>query len=241
MTMKVIYRQLIWVTIFSIAMGFLETSVVVYLRELYYPEGFSFPMKPIAGNIGLTELLREAATIIMLTGIAILTGKTKLQKFAYFLYSFAIWDIFYYVFLKMLLGWPESILTWDILFLIPVTWVGPVLAPLICSITMIFFAFLILYYERGNAIVRIAPLQWGFLITGSLVVIFSFIRDYILFMSSDFSFIDLLTPSLSDEIMVKGLQYIPVHFDWWIFILGEVIILTGIFLFAIKSKNKRSA
>src|SRR5580700_10847047 len=121
--------KIFWLTAFSIAMGFLEAAVVIYLRKMYYPNGFHFPLTVVEPDIGLTEFLREAATVIMLLAIGILTGKNTSQKFGIFLFCFAIWDIFYYVFLKMLIGWPASLLDWDILFLIPVPWVGPVLAP----------------------------------------------------------------------------------------------------------------
>ncbi|MBK6833902.1 MAG: hypothetical protein IPG89_06345 [Bacteroidetes bacterium] len=65
----------------------------------------------------------------MLVGAGIIAGKTRLTRFAYFIIAFAIWDIFYYVFLYVLLQWPESLFTWDILFLVPVPWTGPVIAP----------------------------------------------------------------------------------------------------------------
>ena len=98
--MKQQTKVLIWLTLFSIAMGFMETAIVVYLRELYYPKGFQFPLTVIPSNIALVEFLREAATLIMLIGIGIVAGKNKPQRFAFFIYCFAIWDIFYYVFLK---------------------------------------------------------------------------------------------------------------------------------------------
>lgn len=110
-------------------MAFLESAVVVYLRAIYYPDGNLFPMKLIEGRIAVTELWREAATMVMLITVAVIVSKRAIERFAWFIYAFAIWDIFYYVFLYFLLGWPQSLLTWDILFLIPVTWTGPVLAP----------------------------------------------------------------------------------------------------------------
>ena len=133
-------NRLTWVIIFSIAMAFLESAVVVYIREIYYPEGFNFPLKLIDNHIAITELLRELATVIMLIAIAVLAGKNSYERFAYFILSFAIWDIFYYVFLKMILNWPLSFLEWDVLFLLPYTWVGPVIAPIINSILMIILA-----------------------------------------------------------------------------------------------------
>lgn len=91
-------KTLIWISLFAIAMGFLETSVVVYLRELYYPRGFKFPLVIIPNKIAVVEFWREIATIVMLVGAGIIAGKTRLSRFAYFIIAFAIWDIFYYCF-----------------------------------------------------------------------------------------------------------------------------------------------
>ena len=112
-------KKIIWIVLLSIAMAYLESAVVIYLREIYYPEGFAFPLTPIKTTIAITEFWREVATLVMLLGIGILTGKASAQRLAFFLLSFAIWDIFYYVFLYLTLGWPSSLLTWDLLFLIP--------------------------------------------------------------------------------------------------------------------------
>ena len=68
-------KQLSWLIIFSIAMAYLESAVVVYLREIYYPDGFSFPLTPINAYIFITEFWREIATIIMLAGIGVLTDE----------------------------------------------------------------------------------------------------------------------------------------------------------------------
>jgi hypothetical protein len=126
------HHSYLWVGIFGIAFGFLEATVVVYLRQLYYPEGFDFPMIWASLELFRIELIRELSTLTMLLSIGILTGRNAIQRFAWFLYAFAIWDIFYYIALKILIGWPPSLLTWDLLFLIPVAWNGPVLAPVLC-------------------------------------------------------------------------------------------------------------
>jgi hypothetical protein len=219
-------RLFIWLTLFSIAMGYLETAVVVYLRAIYYPHGFGFPLVNMNTSIALTELGREAATIIMLAGIGILTGKNPTQRFAMFLYSFAIWDIFYYVFLKMILNWPESLFTWDILFLIPLPWVGPVICPCIISLSMILLAVLLVYFNNKNPDLNVNAKEWLLFITGSLVVIFSFVLDC-------YKCIHLYKGEVLDAIA----QYVPLHFDWWIFWLGEFLILTAIFMFYFRSKN----
>ena len=147
------YSNLIWITFLAVSMAFVESAVVIYLRELYYPAGFDFPMVSMPGRIALTEILREIATLIMLLAMGFLAGKNARQRFAWFIYSFAIWDLFYYVFLKLVLDWPSSWFTWDILFLVPIVWTGPVLAPVLVSLTMIILAFTILYIDQR-------PEQW---------------------------------------------------------------------------------
>lgn len=218
-----VQRQYFWVSLFSIAMGFLETAVVVYLRALYYPDGFDFPLVDIDLPIAITELGREAATIIMLVGIGVIAGQTSTQRFAWFLYSFAIWDIFYYVFLKVILDWPASLFTWDILFLIPLPWVGPVICPVIISASMILLSVLLIHFNRLNSTLKLNPKEWMLFISGSVIVILSFIIE-------PYRYIKEYSPE-------KFPDYIPVHFDWWIFWLGEALILSGIILFYVRGKS----
>lgn len=208
------------------AMGLLESAVVVYLRELYYPNGFSFPLQTMSTTTALTELLRELATLIMLLSIAILTGKDKNTRFAWFIYSFAIWDIFYYVFLKVLLNWPASFLTWDILFLLPITWVGPVICPVLLSLAMITLALLIVFKtEKGNN-ADLKRWHWINLITGSVIVIVSFTIEYSEYILQQFSFRQLF--SFTPELMNYAIQFIPQHFPWLIFWFGFAVILAPI-------------
>jgi hypothetical protein len=218
-------------------MGFMESAVVVYLREIYYPDGFDFPLKPIGQNIGITEILREAATLIMLITFGIIAGRTKTEKFGFFIYCFGIWDIFYYVFLKLLLGWPESLLTWDILFLIPVIWVGPVIGPVINSLTMILLAVLISYFTNLNPATRIKPMEWILFITGSVVIIISYIEDYISYMTDKFSLLELFDTTQINVITEYAADYQPVNFAWWIFVTGEVILLVTIYSFFARNKK----
>jgi hypothetical protein len=210
-------------------MGFMETAVVVYLRKIYYAGGFNFPLIPVSPDIALTEFLREAATIIMLIGIGVLAGKNAVQRFAFFLFCFAIWDIFYYVFLKMLLHWPDSLFTWDILFLIPVPWVGPVLAPCIISISMIIFAFVLFYLQETGKYVRISFMEWMLFISGSLVVILSFVWDYITYLSGSSENKVVWTLSGNSDLFEEVKNYVPNDFNWWIFAAGQVIICLAIF------------
>lgn len=219
-----------WITIFAIAMGFLETSVVVYLRALLYPGGFDFPLAPMPQSLAVTEILREAATLIMLLGAGILAGRNVASRFAWFLYTFAVWDIFYYVFLKLLLNWPESLMTWDILFLIPVTWVGPVISPVIVSLTMILLAVLIIRFDAKGEKINLNFKEWIMLIVGSVVLIVAFTWDYSAFILEHYRFADIWTVP-TDDMLKLAMQYVPRKFNWLLFCLGEIIVLLGIFVF----------
>lgn len=227
---RVIVKTIIWLTIFSIAMGFLETSVVVYLRELYYPEGFKFPLVPVTRDIATTEFFREIATIIMLIGAGVMAGKNSLQRFVFFLYSFAIWDIFYYVFLKVLLNWPESLFTWDILFLVPVPWVGPVIAPCIISLSMIVFTFVVVYFQEKRKYVHVTFMEWILFIFGSITAIVSFMWDYIIYVSSYGADKGIWTLSSNKNMFDEIKNYVPQHFNWWLFWIGQGIICLVIWM-----------
>jgi hypothetical protein len=235
---KEFVHKLCWLGIFAIAMGFLETAVVVYMRELYYPEGFAFPIKVIPGHIALTELLREAATLIMLFGAGMAAGKKSSERFAYFIYTFAVWDIFYYIFLKLLLTWPESLMTWDLLFLIPVPWIGPVLAPVILSVTMIIFTLLIIRANNFSEQVRIKRREWFLLFIGSLVIILSFTNDYAHYILNHYSWCEIWSGRYNDALFTLSQSYIPPSFRWWIFIAGEILIIAAIYLFW--KRNRRA-
>lgn len=221
--MSTFTKIVIKITLFAVSMAFLESAVVIYLRELYYPAGFDFPLKMMDISVGKIEFLREAATLVMIISLALLTGKTNVQKFAVFIYVFAVWDIFYYVFLKLTINWPVSFMTWDILFLIPVTWVGPVIAPVINSLMMIVLARGILYAEQKNVKRILLPRDWLLLIIGSLIVVFAYIEDYVGFLLIDYSFSDLINIIYSEEIVEKSLSYVPVDFAWSIFIFGTAM------------------
>ncbi len=229
---------IVWITLFAVAMGYLESAVVVYLRKIYYPDGFTFPLHVIDQDIGITEIFREFATLIMLAGAGIIAGRTRTEKFGFFIYCFAIWDIFYYVFLKLLLGWPESLMTWDILFLIPVTWVGPVIGPVINSLTMIVLALLISHFTDKNSTIKIQKIEWLMFAMGSLIIIISYTRDYSNYILSKFTFGELFSLPPRPEVSEYALGYVPESFPWWIFWNGQVIIFGGIYLFYKRTRGK---
>ena len=177
--LKTTFKTFLIVVVFSIAFGYIEAAVVVYLRQIFHPDGFTFPMTvfgtgPLFKRFLLTEIGREAATIVLIFTGAWLSGCNRHQRVAYFLIIFAVWDIFYYVWLKVLLDWPASIMDWDILFLIPVTWASPVLYPVLISITLIGFAAVILYLSCCGRSIKVMPLDWLAFCASGLIVVVSF-------------------------------------------------------------------
>jgi hypothetical protein len=195
-------------TVYAMAMAYVESAIVVYLRRLYYPHGFDFPLVIIDIPTLLIEVGRETATIVMLATVAGASGRTKVGKCAYFLYLFGVWDIFYYVWLKVFLDWPASLLTWDILFLIPVPWVGPVLAPITVALTMIGMALILLRLEQRGAVLPAAKKMWLAQIVASLIVIVSFTMDVV--------------PRLPDNGILLA-QWTPASYRWWMLLGGQAL------------------
>ena len=221
-------KKLFLITIFGIAMAMLESAVVVYLRELYYPNGFTVILMDMPQRIIVVELFRELATLIMLLTTGYLLGKSKNERFAWFIYTFAVWDIFYYVWLKVFINWPISILDWDILFLLPITWLGPVLAPVICSATMIFLAILILLSESKRIKMKLNKISWTLIILGAIVIFGTFIKDYTGIIIEHEFYHDFGHILQNPTFLEITKTYIPETFAWIWFFVGELLILAGI-------------
>lgn len=233
-------RIILTVAVFSMAMGYLESAVVVYIRELFYPEGFCFPLKMMTERVMITEIFREFATLVMLAGIGIIAGRSNLERFGFFIFAFGIWDIFFYIFLFALIGWPESLLTWDILFLLPTTWVGPVLAPCINALSMVIFGSLIWYFNSFGRLKPIRTREWIMLILGSIIVIGAYVQDYVGYMRKEFSFSQIFFPSNTRKMMEHALLYVPADFNWGIFWIGQALILAGIGLWIYSHKGSNA-
>jgi hypothetical protein len=126
------------VVVFALAMGWLEAATVYYLRVLV-DRVEPYQSNPLPERAGLeeVELAREAATLVMLFTVGVLAARAWQTRLAYMAVAFGVWDISYYVFLKAMSGWPRSLLDWDILFLLPLPWWGPVLAPVSIAVLMI--------------------------------------------------------------------------------------------------------
>jgi len=171
--------RVILVVLLAIAFGYIEAAVVVYLRQIFHPNGFNFPLAAFllsdnSRNLLTVEAAREAATLILIFSASLLLGQNRLQRIAYFMIIFAVWDIFYYVFLKLILDWPASVMDWDILFLIPLPWASPVLAPLLVSISLILFAAIILYRDLSAKPLKVTLWDWLGFSLAALALIVSF-------------------------------------------------------------------
>jgi hypothetical protein len=199
-------RRAAWLTIYAVAMAYVESAVVVYLRALYYPHGFDFPLVPMPPPMVAIETGREAATLIMLLGAAALAGADRWEWFLAFCLSFGVWDIFYYAWLWIFVRWPPSLFTWDLLFLIPVPWSGPVLAPVLVSGALVAGSLRLLHLKAQGARLGFRADVWAMAVAGGLLVLGSFVID----------FASVLR------------QVAPPPFHWGVFALGIGLAMTAL-------------
>jgi hypothetical protein len=216
-------RIVVGLFLFGISFGYVEAAVVIYLRALYEPlrqrltpgrgAGDLFPLvdrdrmvaaAPETGRLLEVEVIREAATIVMLAAAAMLVAGERSLWLPAFAIAFGVWDVCFYLFLKLWIDWPASLLTWDLLFLLPVPWAAPVLAPVVVSFTIVGCGLAALWRP-----VVIQWRHWVGLYLGGALVILSFTWD----------FRSLLAGNL------------PHPFAWWLFLAGELVSL-GSFLWA---------
>jgi len=211
-------RQTLTILLFGISFGYVEAAVVTYLRPQFDAVRATFtpqsrdlfpvpsPQQVRAAGPDMvrlvgTEVAREAATLLMLGAVAAAVGGSFRQCLAFFLLAFGAWDISYYAFLKVLIDWPKSLLTWDVLFLIPVQWSAPVLAPALVALTMIGTGLVYLWRESNGHAIPLRVVHWLGAYAGALFVVAAFTWDY-------------------RNVMAGGM---PKPFPWPLFALGEVL------------------
>ncbi len=170
-------RRILWLTVFGAGFGWVEAAIVVYLRGLFYPEGFALPLHPLAPDMLRVELIRELATLAMLIAIGMLAGRTRWGRAAAFGFAFGVWDLVYYLGLKLSLGWPSSLATWDVLFLIPWPWLGPVYAPATVAVLMIVFGARTLCLEMDGRDLYADRATWILALVGVAMLLFTWLHD----------------------------------------------------------------
>jgi hypothetical protein len=193
---------------FAVAMAYVESAVVVYLRTIYYPQGFAFPLVLMPSGMVAIEIGREAATLVMLLGVAMLAGAVRWDRIAVFCIAFGVWDIAYYIWLWVFLRWPPSPFTWDVLFLIPVPWIGPVIAPVIVSVVLIAGGLLLLRKRASGEPVGFSRSLQILLLAGGALVLGSFMLDF--------------------QVAVRQME--PVPFRWGLFGTGVALAVAAVVL-----------
>ena len=174
-------RQL-WLLIaaFAIGMAWVEAASVYYIRTLvdriepYQPN----PL-PVHDALGAVELVREAATLVMLLTAGMAAGRAWKKGLGYTALAFGVWDIFYYVFLRIICGWPRTIFDWDILFLLPLPWWGPVIAPVSIALLMIVWGTLVTQSEGRESETALPWTSWGAGGLGIALALYVFMADAI--------------------------------------------------------------
>jgi len=227
-------RATVALLLFGVSFGYVEAAVVTYsgvlyepVRQRFYPKQPRSEVFPLlteqqlmeAGPEQLrllkAELVREAATLVMVSAVAVGVGRNGMQSLAAFLIAFGTWDISFYAFLKLLLDWPASLLTWDLLFLLPVPWAAPVLAPILVALSMIGAGLVLLRRNWTGSPVRLGLFHWLGLLLAGVVLVTVFTWDF-------------------RNIAGGGL---PRSFNWPLFALSEAIALVT-FLHALRASDR---
>jgi hypothetical protein len=168
------------IVLYAVAMAYLEAAVVVYLRAaLGVPTGSVFPidLSPAVTPFGWIEVGREGATLVMIGAVAWIVGRSPLERLAWAGMVFGIWDIGYYGWLWVFSGWPPSVGTWDLLFLLPLPWAGPVWAPIAVSAALAGFGLAYAGRLRSGGSLRFGRLHLGALILAGAIIIVSFLLN----------------------------------------------------------------
>jgi hypothetical protein len=211
-------RTVVAVALYSVAMAYLEAAVVVYLRGALglLPSGvFPVDLSGSTGQLGWIELGRELATLVMIGAVGWIAGRSPLERLAWAAIVFGVWDIGYYAWLWVFSGWPTGIDTWDLLFLLPVPWAGPVLAPILVSLALIGFGLAVVVRLHRGGPMLLGRRRFAALVLGGLVVILSF--------------------TLNAGVVLAG--EIPTSFAWPVFVIGMGIgVLAAIGSFSVSGR-----
>jgi hypothetical protein len=194
-------------------MALLESTVVVYMRYLYYSDNplKIFPLKFLDSYDTVLELSREAATVIMILTVALLAERSsRTRSFAAFVFVFGVWDLFYYFWLKVLMDWPQSWLEWDVLFLIPSVWLGPWICPAMISLLFIAWGFWTL---RSTSNIVFTPRSITVFVIGAALGLASFLQPAV--------------AVLMDGGVAALSAYTPGRFWWWLFALSYLLMTCG--------------
>jgi hypothetical protein len=202
------------VVVFAVAMAWVESAVVFYLRtminrvEPYQPN----PL-PVIGKLGTAELIREAATMVMLLTVGVLAGRNWRTRLGYAALAFGVWDICYYVFLRKMCGWPHSLLDWDILFLLPLPWWGPVLAPVLIALLMITWGTLTCRVDTTRSSWQVGIVARGMSVIGAALALYVFMADAI---------------RVANQGVEALRNVLPAQFNWPLFVIALLLMAASV-------------
>ena len=214
-------RNLVWLTLFAFCMAQVEASVVVHLRSLYYPGNplQIFPLNLLTHRDLAIELVRELATVLMILSVALLTARGFTRIFAAFVYVFGLWDLFYYLWLKMMIGWPVSWFEWDVLFLIPWPWLGPWLTPALIALLFVLWGGWVFTSSNEGRFSRNTTLLF---VVGVLLALMAFLLPGVPLV-------------LQGQAAFRGYQ--PDDFRWSLFIPGYILMSVSLWCIARDSRT----
>jgi hypothetical protein len=171
-------RTWLLVVAFAAAMAWVEAACVYYIRAMVDRlEPYQTNPLPMHGVLGPVELVREAATLVMLLTVGGIAGRTRTTRLGYAAVAFGVWDICYYLFLKIICDWPKSLFDWDILFLIPLPWWGPVIAPVSIAVLMILWGTLVTLDAVRDTVTAPTSPWWRFGALGTVLALYVFMAD----------------------------------------------------------------
>jgi len=210
-------------TLYAVAMALLEAAVVVYMRRLYYPDSplDLFPLRFLSSYDPTLELSREITTIVMILSVALLAERSSATRsFAAFVFLFGVWDLCYYLWLKILIGWPRTWLEWDVLFLIPGLWLGPWICPAMIAWLFVIWGFWTLRAPHNISF------TWQSLTLfsgGALLGMMTFLQPATAVVLKDGA---------------AGLsRYSPAGYWWWLFIPSYLLMASG-FVMTLRSSAR---
>ncbi len=202
------------VVLYAAAMAYVEAAVVLYLRTMVdRVDPYQSPPVTLPDDLVRAEMVREVATLIMLFAVGWLAGRTWRSRLAYTLVAFGVWDILYYVFLVPLSGWPRSLLDWDILFLLPLPWWGPVLAPVSIAVLMVLGGTLVSQFDCPERALWPGPWAWGANLVGVALALYVFMADAI--------------RAAGGGAEAVG-QVLPTQFNWPVFVVAWLLLAVPI-------------
>ena len=213
-------KLLIFTALFAVAMAYMESAVVVYLRAMYGIEDLLRDVPQTPDLYTAIEIGREISTLVMLVMVGWIAGRRFQDRIGYAMFTFGLWDIFYYIWLHVFLGWPDSLLVWDILFLIPLPWWGPVLSPVLIALLMMLAGVVLVLKAEEGKLLRISRLDLGITGAGILLALYVFMADAIHALPGGFDAVSRVQPT---------------DFNWLLFLLA----LAGMAYFPLKAAMKK--